>query len=1519
MSIINDVFKPKLSLNKHPKTCENLSLTYANNVRLSNDAAVLQSDNSIIFNDEIKNKLENYYTNGYEIIGNIACNIELVIFVFNKNNNKISKDNNTSLGDIWVYDEPNNVMSLRYVNFVWYGGEIHGTFTYNIENDLIISFTEVGTTILDVPLRTLKLSVSTTYDKQILPKKLPINPEITIPSVIDYEFIKGQSYKGWYYFFLRYKINETDYTQWYNISNKILICDIERQAIIKYYGYSTEGENNYVPFSTGALDNFSNDQDVTQQTVELKIDNIDVDYSHYQIGFICVRNDYTKCYISQDIIQNGKEFSYIIQTDLMSEHDPIDLITTRYNPVNVKNILNYQNRLYIANFEENNVEDNIAYVDLILQKENKSYYDIKSIGYEENILENKTVFTDYETNYIEPVENEFDDTISPIIIKDLKVGNDLYNDFLSINWELERNNYIHLYLTEDEDKNIRSAVNSETLKEYKYIKELYIKSEKGVLLQLNVETTIKFNIKFNDDDNHKLYIDGKRVEFSSKLYIYSNGITYENKLNTTHKILNDGSLYNFGYTIDGENNITSEILLEILKQREVNFKDNVKNGNYINTKFSLNDRKKQTTLIPNEIYNFYIHYVDKYGTISKGYKINSRYKYYNAEDYSKYQIPEERILINIGEDICRELHLSYPYYVEVLADAIVDINQTVPMSNTLIKSIEYKGDNVYIGNTTESYNIDEDDNYEKRLISDYIYHKYSFIKYSNKNFKYRDLPDVGIINAFSNVINSKGEMFYKIPADNIKYYKDSINDAWYDNYEYPIYSFIDTNVEIPQNYIGYFYSYERVEYRNKATGVLTKYDIGDSESGNLIKYNELSSQDVKFYCSEIDIDETFISKFNVLKLESKITLDNSSDSLLDGAVFDNMINLNTVQKAYETVDIYINLKDTNIKLGGDIKKDRNGLGSCISINISDVKILNKNGQEISLGDYLFKDNKENIYKASLLYLDSDYYLNDVKSLVKCSNIKYGDEKLKLDLDGYCTYNDFLVYNHNKVIYNQITGEIYDQSYNSYYDFSKSLTDIIPEDAKIKFLKYCQIPVYKNYLMETKEYNNEPKAINIYLKPIDKISEGESENILTELSNSLTKGLFVEPEHSIDLFKNKYINPDNINPYLFVNYREDDINKFMFNKTIRRSNVIQDESTSNNWRNFGVENYKIIQENKGQITNLIKQGDYLLVHTEHSAFIFNSDNTIKAENQDILLANSDIFDLHYKELIASDLGYGGLQNRKEAINTDFGYIYYDNDSRKIFKFGNGAIETISDDIVLFLNKYKPHTLRFANDKYNNRLLVLLKFTDNTKENVKVLSYNYLINNFISFHDFTFDDSVSTKNNLYLIKDNKFYNFDKTELNNNNYGLIENTNNVNNCQLDIIVNQSYDTIKVLNNIMYKLYKYKINKNTDYENSPVEEQHLPYSGERMRIYNNEVDTGWLDIKIDTNNNKNKFMNYTKPYWHLGNWNFNYLRNQISKQLGNDFMSKLYGNYFIISIIFGDSNEKVEFESLGYNINTI
>ena len=41
---------PILNLNKHPKDCENLSLTDALNVRLSNDGSCLQSENAIYSN-----------------------------------------------------------------------------------------------------------------------------------------------------------------------------------------------------------------------------------------------------------------------------------------------------------------------------------------------------------------------------------------------------------------------------------------------------------------------------------------------------------------------------------------------------------------------------------------------------------------------------------------------------------------------------------------------------------------------------------------------------------------------------------------------------------------------------------------------------------------------------------------------------------------------------------------------------------------------------------------------------------------------------------------------------------------------------------------------------------------------------------------------------------------------------------------------------------------------------------------------------------------------------------------------------------------------------------------------------------------------------------------------------------------------------------------------------------------------------------------------------------------------------
>ena len=73
---------------------------------------------------------------------------------------------------------------------------------------------------------------------------------------------------------------------------------------------------------------------------------------------------------------------------------------------------------------------------------------------------------------------------------------------------------------------------------------------------------------------------------------------------------------------------------------------------------------------------------------------------------------------------------------------------------------------------------------------------------------------------------------------------------------------------------------------------------------------------------------------------------------------------------------------------------------------------------------------------------------------------------------------------------------------------------------------------------------------------------------------------VTPANSIDLFENRQGSADQFNPKANTNYREDIIDIDVYNKTICRSNVIQDESRENSWLKFSLEAYKNITENKG---------------------------------------------------------------------------------------------------------------------------------------------------------------------------------------------------------------------------------------------------------------------------------------------------------------------------------------------------
>ena len=219
--------KFQLSLNKHPKDCPNYSLVNAQNVRVSDDFSCLQTEESIVWNEAIGRRLGDDHL---ILIDIIPCNKELVIFA------KEYDDN--SKVHILRYNEEDDIIVDLYQNLDYQGGKIIGTFTYNVNNELIIAFSEYSDNGA-VPLKTINLGIwegsNTTSDESNFEDgKLALSPEVVIPKISDFEYVPGTSYKGWYYYFIRYKINKTDYTRWFPIGHPIFVTTLELKNIFKY-------------------------------------------------------------------------------------------------------------------------------------------------------------------------------------------------------------------------------------------------------------------------------------------------------------------------------------------------------------------------------------------------------------------------------------------------------------------------------------------------------------------------------------------------------------------------------------------------------------------------------------------------------------------------------------------------------------------------------------------------------------------------------------------------------------------------------------------------------------------------------------------------------------------------------------------------------------------------------------------------------------------------------------------------------------------------------------------------------------------------------------------------------------------------------------------------------------------------------------------------------------------------------------------------------------------------------------
>lgn len=1317
------------------------------------------------------------------------------------------EENNTIT--IIRYDEERNQTKKVLEGLPYHNGKLLGTFTYNFRNNLIVSLSEYNATE-DVPLKTIDFG---TWDDNIVQDldKLAICPKIILPNVT-YNRVNGIFYKGWYNVFIRYKITEYDYTSWYSIGLPFVLSDIKKHNVVKTIITEATNKNGEDLKLGGFIDFFNSSHDRSSDTIEFEFSSLDERYDKYQIAVAIKTNDSSKAYKTEDIeISNNK---IILNSNIFISYAIEDLITKTYNYYNVKSLDNIHNRLYIGNYKTKNKID-------------------------------------------------FNNEISDIELS-------LTIDHIKYNTTYVDSNYYLNTFTKENRPTLTSISNVEgkiSFKEYcRYFSGIL--SKIGNALDTDVIQFIYLNgVQSSEYSLHSLYIYcNNNDQKGDKVFFEQDG---------DMQVVYTAGEYLSGLYLNGNNQLTQKSIFTLLKGYSVS-SVSYKNIDFNLFKESITNNFDNNTLLSGEVYNFYIHYVDEYGEISNGYKISNK-------------ILTKVINDNNNDEVITSLETR---------DGTININEIVPIS------FEY-GDRA---NPRQKYKVLAKANGLANSEDSFIYDKTGklfifwcslyddfFICYeSNRTSRVDNSTAINTINSqylikegdiWANIIEPPFDLSGKDiePELNLNYFMPFINSnneilfrtpdissSIVDNNDIPYLNLIKlviNNIKIPVNYIGWFLSYEKMEYRKKLSGFINtasdKYIDEDNTTINIYNDNLNIDNKINLLVDKIKLTSFVIKKYNLVT-EQTNNIDSYNrlfSKIRDWSNPWNNINL------INAIDVVPSGAIDNYAKSTHLKVKLNNFPTLINELITQNKI---NG-EANSNEFYFVHCE--LYSSS-----RDLYINKHKTLVRCSNIYYNEISTPTKLNifsGFISYDTAIVYNYAGLILS---------TDNKIRPLSEIVNNTFLEYA-IYFFSY---PNYSYNLKELKTYNNNSQ---IQLQPFY-VADNENNSVFIETS-------MVMPANSIDLWKNKYtdVNIEDIYSEYNENYIID------FSNTIRRSNVIQDESNKNAWRIFNTLEYKNINENKGEITKLIGIGKYIIVHTEHSIFLFNATDTIKSNEGGIQLASVDILNLNYQEIITSKLGYAGLQKEHHGIVGTFGYIFYSVEDKTIYRYDADKLITIDDTISNYIRNYNFDDAIFVDDKYRNRLLIKLS----NDEMSVILSYNYKTNSFVSLHNYDFIAGYSTKNNIYILSEK-----DKIKQFNENY--------FSRSSISVVINTNYELMKYLDVIKYKINKPKSVSSRHNILIPPGDLNNTTEGvvNNLRIYSEYCDTE--DIPVINDKlipNLNIKDDYKTPYWRFGNWHFSTIRNKLMNEtIPSDQKSRIFGNWFVVK--FDIENDRcATYESLDCKIS--
>lgn len=431
--------------------------------------------------------------------------------------------------------------------------------------------------------------------------------------------------------------------------------------------------------------------------------------------------------------------------------------------------------------------------------------------------------------------------------------------------------------------------------------------------------------------------------------------------------------------------------------------------------------------------------------------------------------------------------------------------------------------------------------------------------------------------------------------------------------------------------------------------------------------------------------------------------------------------------------------------------------------------------------------------------------------------------------------------------------------------------------------------------------------------------------------------------------------------LYYSYNENNIYKF--DNTVRSSILNGDEADVHIFK-FHPNDYYNIPTSRGKIVNLVAIGDAILVHTEDSMFRFIGSNNLSSSDGDILTKESQPFDTGVSEIFGSDFGYAGIQDKKESIITEDGYIFYDRDSNVIYMYsGNNQMIKLSDSIEKLFKLEPINKISFANDYYNNRFFVCIKTESNKSYTLSFCTLES-IKSFISLHDFSFDKAFNTKTKCYFYNTTEVYRIEPSitgcyalsESNNNLYpkinrktsfnvinkvNVVNTSYSINNYDsiVDIIQNPSYEIVKTVNSIEWcsNLVDKYFNTITSDNSSTIKLTEGNYTAKPCKgllLYTDTCTSNYIDCDISTSNaySITDTNSYKYPRYNQGKWSLNYFRNteatadpfsyltnyddgRQNAQFRSDNNSLIEGKYVVVRFYF---NKSFKLETLNINYNS-